>query len=102
MPFIKYRKPADAIHGKNRYGYYEHLEYINQKRNELMVIDTKQDGQTVWPVYVSIKMPIHNPEELQAITDIAISMFDMLRGEHGENEKNSPSDIKHGFNLIGF
>lgn len=92
MPFIRYRELRDAVadtNNKNRYGYYEHLEHLG--RSGLMVIDTKRTDRP-WPLYVSVKVPVFNHEDLQKLTDGVMDLFDGLRGENAEAERVSPSE----------
>ena len=94
---IHYRKYEHAVCLQNNYGYFEELIYVNAKRNETYRAQTKVSDENEWPIMLKIVVPIHNHEDLEQFIDMTIDAFNMLRGEHGEDEVISPSAMQPVF-----
>lgn len=96
--WIKYRSFSDSVvdtSRKNRYGYFQYLESLHPRSKEVLKMGTIQHPSGAeWPLRLQIQIDIHNHEDLQLIVDRILEAYDSTRGEHGENEKTSPSDFK--------
>lgn len=92
MPQVHYRKFEDAVAGKNRYGYFESLLYIQPKRQENIRMETSISPLKPWPLQLTISLPLHNHEDMEKIVDGILDLFDSLRGEYGGEEKISSSN----------
>lgn len=95
--WIKYRSFSDSVvdtSAKNRYGYFERLESLHPRSKEVLKMGTITPIKGEWPLRLQIQMDIHNHEDLQMVVDRILEAYDSTRGEHGENEKTSPSDFR--------
>lgn len=95
--WINYRKPEDAVvdtSSRNRYGYFASLRVPHAKTGEEMLIGTLPPVGKIWPLRLQVDLEIHNHEDLQNFVDALIQAYDETRGEHGERERISPSELQ--------
>ena len=98
--WLKYRTFTDSVSDfsrANRYGYFEQLESAHPRTKELLKAGTKPQTAAPWPLTVQVQVTIHNHEDLQHFMDCVLQAYDTTRGEHGENEKTSPSEFRLKF-----
>lgn len=94
---VRYRSFTDAVADSsrhNRYGYFERIESAHPRSKELLKIGTVVKDDKPWPLMVQVQCLIHNHEDLQHLVDAVIAAYDSTRGEHGEDEKTSPSELQ--------
>lgn len=90
---LHYREWPHAVAGRGKYGYFHTLLYRQPKRREIIRMETELTGKE-WPLFLKVKLPVHNYEDMEFIVDGILDLFDSLRGEHGEDEVISPSSFK--------
>lgn len=94
--WINYRKPEDAVVNaghRNRYGYFASLRVPHIKTGEEMLLATVPPREGVWPLRLCVELDVCNHEDLQHFVDALVQAYDETRGEHGEKERISPSEL---------